>query len=84
MPCLTDDCPRPPTLSGHCIPCKFEKGVRVNGLRLMAHDRDLGLTQGEKDREQQQAARRDGRDIMRVPGRRGAHERRTEHGWEKI
>lgn len=80
---LTPGCTRPETSGGGCVPCKFEGGIRVKGLALFRHDREAGLTQMGKAREQEQGAREDGRDIMRVRGRKTGTETYRNGSWEK-
>jgi hypothetical protein len=77
------DCSRPETRGGGCIQHKFAGGVRLNGVTLFRHDRDLGMTQHEKLREQFDGAKAEGKDIMRVPGSRPVHEVKTTEGWER-
>jgi hypothetical protein len=80
---LVEGCPRPDTSGGGCVPHKFEGGIRVKGMALFKHDRDLGLTQMGKAREQETEARADGRDIMRVRGRKATTETYRNGSWEK-
>lgn len=65
------------------MPCKFSGGIRVKGLALFKHDRDLGMTQMEKAKEQQDESRADGKDIMRVRGRRTATQVYRNGSWER-
>lgn len=87
MGCPAEGCSNSSTTgSEECIKHKFAGGrMRVTGLHRFKHDRELGMTQMEKAREQYEGARQDGRDITRVPGMRTPHEKRVAPGkWEKV
>jgi hypothetical protein len=87
---LVSGCERPDTSGGGCFKHKFEGGVRINGLALFAHDRDLGVTQMGKVRDMfdgvkdnQGRKTKGSKDIQAVRGRRGATERHINGRWEK-
>lgn len=80
---LVEGCPLPETSGGGCIPHKFEGGIRTKGLALFKHDREHGLTQAAKVREQESDAKADGKDIMRVMGRKRTTETFRNGKWER-
>jgi hypothetical protein len=76
---ITPGCQRRETSGGGCLQCKFSGGVRVNGLALFAHDREIGLTQMGKVKEMFEGVKENqgrvtkgSKDIQAVRGRRGA------------
>ena len=89
--CGVPGCERPGTTGGDCFKHKFEGGVRINGVALFRHDRNLGVTQMSKAadmfegvKENQGRKTRGSKDIQLVRGRRGAHERRVAGSWQKV
>lgn len=81
---LVSGCENPETTGGGCVRHKFAGGIRVNGIALFRHDRDLDITQAQKAREMFEGAKEDGIDIQAVRGKRRAHEKRVDGNWEKI
>lgn len=84
--CKVEGCQAPGTTGTPdlCVRHKFSGGLRVNGLHIFRNDREMGLTQADRAREVFASAKRDGKDITAVPGKRRAHEVRTAPGvWEK-
>lgn len=86
MTCRVEDCSSPGTTGTPelCVKHKFSGGLRVNGIALFKHDRELGLTQMEKGKEMYDHAKKDGRDIMQVRGFRTAHEKKIDGEWVKV
>lgn len=80
---LVEGCERPDTTGGGCIKHKFQDGMRVNGIALFRHDRNVGVTQAQKAREMFDASRRDKKQIMKVRSGRSASEVHRDGGWVK-